>query len=333
MIDRHRQIVSPTAGVMPSRPLVIHADDLGLCHAFNAGIRDAATTGFLTSTSIRVNGTAFEEAVREVIPAFPSHGRGVHLNIVEGRTTRRRVPRSSLLYDTDGSYRCSFTRLLCLGHNRKLLTEIEEDFRDQIEIAMARLGSLDHLNSHQHSHTIPPIFESVCKLAYEYGIPYVRLVREKFYVVHKWAPHLRSWYLINLAKVAVLNNLARMDARIAPRYGIKTNKWFVGLAYTGHMDTLTVIEGLKAIPKRRGVTEMLLHPCRSVPDRSDLYLNAEVRDYVRDEARLRELDTLLDNSLGEALISSHWQLTNYAHLAREVRGNRGEHRCRLTQPG
>jgi len=319
MIARHGQIVSPTPAAVALRPLVIHADDLGLCHAFNAGIRDAATTGFLTSISIRVNGTAFEEAIREVIPACLSHGRGVHLNIVEGRTTRRRVPRSSLLYDTDGSYRCSFTRLLHLARNRKLLTEIEEDFRDQIEIAMARLGPLDHLNSHQHSHTIPSIFESVCKLACEYGIPYLRLVREKFYVVHRLALHLRSWYLINLTKVAVLNNLAQIDTRIASRYGIKTNMWFVGLAYTGHMDTLTVLGGLKAVPMRRGVTEMLLHPCRSVPERPDLYLNAEVRDYVRDAARLRELDTLLDNSLAEVLSSSHWQLTNYARLAREER--------------
>jgi hypothetical protein len=115
----------------------------------------------------------------------------------------------------------------------------------------------------------------------------------------------------------VLNTLARIDARIAARYGIKTNKWFVGLAYTGHMDRLTVIGGLNAIPNRRGVTEMLLHPCRNVPDLTDLYLNTEVRDYVRDPSRHRELDTLLDNSLGEALSSRHWQLTNYARLARE----------------
>jgi chitin disaccharide deacetylase len=319
MIERNGQITSPTAAAVALRPLVLHADDLGLCHAFNVGIRDAALNGLLTSTSIRVNGTAFEEAIREVVPACLSHGMGVHLNIVEGRTTRRRVPRSSLLYNPDGSYRCSFTRLLYLARNRKLLTEIEEDFRDQIDLAMARLGLLDHLNSHQHSHLIPPIFESVCKLACEYGIPYVRLVREKFYVSHRVARHLRSWYLINLTKVAVLNPLARIDARIAPRYGIKTNEWFVGLAYTGHMDTLTVLGGLKAVPDQRGVTEVLLHPCRSVPDQPNLYLNAEVRDYVRDAARLRELDTLLDNSLAQALSSSHWQLTNYALLAREER--------------
>lgn len=316
MIDKTEQIVSPTAA-LALRPLVIHADDLGLCYAFNAGIREAATAGVLTSTSLRVNGTAFEEAIQEVIPACSSLGRGVHVNIVEGRTTRRRVPRSSLLYASDGSYRCSFTRLLRLARNRRLLTEIEEDCRDQIEIAMARLGPLDHLNSHQHSHAIPSIFASVCRLAREYGIPYVRLVREKFYVVHRLALHLRSWYPINLTKVVVLNNLARIDARIAPRYGIKTNRWFVGLAYTGHMDMHTVLAGLKAVPKRHGVTEVLLHPCRSLPDRPDLYLNAGVRDYVRDAARLRELETLLDNSLAEALSSSHWQLTNYARLARE----------------
>ena len=45
------------------RPLVMHADDLGLCQAFNAGIREAAINGLLASTCIRVNGTAFEEAI------------------------------------------------------------------------------------------------------------------------------------------------------------------------------------------------------------------------------------------------------------------------------
>ena len=71
-----------------SRHLILHADDLGLCLAVNEGIRDSYENGFLTSTSLRVNGPAFQHAIKNVLPECPDLGVGLHLNLVEGKTLR-----------------------------------------------------------------------------------------------------------------------------------------------------------------------------------------------------------------------------------------------------
>src|ERR1041384_6477412 len=184
------------------RALIVETDDLGLSRSFNAGIRVAVARGVVTSTCVLVNGAAFDEAVEEVVPDFPALGLGVHLNIVEGSTTRPAVPRGSLL----------------LGQrNRTLLAEIEADYRHQIETALARLPRVDHLNSHQHSHALPALFEMVCRLAAEYRIPFVRSLRERLVVAGSLQSHLRAWYVANLVKFAILQTFAPADARSARR--------------------------------------------------------------------------------------------------------------------
>jgi chitin disaccharide deacetylase len=295
-------------------PLVVHADDLGLSREFNQGIRLAATHGVLTSTCIRTNGPAFEDAVHEIIPDCPTLGVGLHLNIVEGRSARRQVPRSSPLCSSDGSYQATFAQLLWRQRDHALIEEVERDFRDQIETALRILPGLDHLNSHQHSHAVPRLFELTCRLGLEYGVPFLRLPRERFYIAGPATRHLHRWYAINLAKAAVLRSLSHENARLVRRYGIGANEWFVGIAYTGHMDHATVLRGLDAVPATAGVVEVLLHPCRAVAEPGGPYLDAAVRDYVRDPARARELSALLDPALAAAL-AERWHLTCYGKLA------------------
>lgn len=304
------------AGGHPS--LIVYADDLGLCTSFNDGIRIAATRGHLACACIRVNGAAFEAAVDEVVPACPGLDVGLHLNIVEGRSTRRRIGKAERLCDADGRYRNGFVGLLRQSGNRQLLDEIETDYRDQIERALAALGGLRHINSHQHSHGIPAIFEIVCRLAKEYGIPFVRLPREKPYVIRSLAAHLHAWYAANLVKIALLNTMARINRRTAARIGVRTNDWFMGIGYTGYMDARTVRAGLAAIPRDAGVVEMLLHPCAIGGAPDEVFLDAQVRDYVIQPARCAELRTLCDDALFAGIRADGWRLTRYRELAGDM---------------
>ncbi len=297
------------------RQIVVHADDLGLSRSFNAGIRESAAGGLLRSTCLRVNGAAVEEALDEVLPECPGLGVGVHLNLVEGRSTRRSIPRGSPLCYSDGGYRMNFPRLLRGQRDPSLLEEIERDYRDQLDTAFDRLPMVDHLNSHQHSHAVPALFELVCRLSLEYGVPFVRLPREPLYFAGAAAEHASLWYPTNLLKVGVLNRLARKNSQVARRYGVLTNEWLIGIAYTGHMHCDTVLAGLGAVPAGAGVVEVLTHPCRIVADGPERFLDAEVRDYVIDLARHREVDALLDPTLHARIDQRGWQATNYACLS------------------
>ncbi len=54
--------------------IIFHADDLGLSDGFNDGILEAAIDGQLTSTCVRVNGAAYQDAVSRIIPQMPHVG-------------------------------------------------------------------------------------------------------------------------------------------------------------------------------------------------------------------------------------------------------------------
>ncbi len=300
------------------RTLIVHADDLGLSTSFNEGIRIAATRGYLTSTCIRVNGTAFEAAINDVIPACPNLGVGLHLNIVEGQSTRRQVGKSEVLCDAGGTYRHKFVGLWRRSRSEKLRYEIEADYRDQIERALESLGSIDHLNSHQHSHGIPAIFEITCRLACEYGIPFVRLPREKPYVVRSLSKHLHGWYAANVAKIALLDGMAIRNHRTAARYGVASNDWFVGIGYTGFMNAATIRAGLAALPQDAGIVELLLHPCDISGRQDEVFLDADLRDYVIQPARREELRTLCDDTLFAELESSGWRRACYRCLSQHT---------------
>lgn len=55
-----------------------------------------------------------------------------------------------------------------------------------------------HIDSHVHTHSIPRIFELVCKLAQEYGIKQIRTQYEQPYIIPDVFRHLTLKYPINL---------------------------------------------------------------------------------------------------------------------------------------
>ena len=250
------------------RWLIVHADDLGLARAFNEGVREAYTKGILTSTSLRTNGSAFEQAVERVLPECTGMGVGLHLNIVEGMSQRKNIGGTSRICDSQGNYAASFRSLLqaYLSRDKSTFDEIEDDFRSQIEFAFDHGITPDHLSSHQHSHAIPPIFSTVCKLAAEYKIPFVRLPRERFYFGGGIGVHMAAWYPINLFKHFLLNAFSEKNLRLAKHHDVQTNDHFVGVLYTGKMTNSTLKNGLAPLSSlRSGIAEVLLHPCVVIP--------------------------------------------------------------------
>ena len=290
--------------------VTLSADDLGLSLGFNDGILEAARDGLLTSTCIRTNGTAYDDAVTRVVPALRRHGVGIglHLNIVEGRSTRSGIACGKLC-DADGRYRLGFAGLWLNSGNAELLREIETDFRDQIERALADFGEIEHLNSRRHTHAIPAIFGLTCRLAAEYRIAQVRLVQEPFYYAGPFWRHLRPWYAANSVKRLLLNWTARKNRRTARQWGVKVADGFVGVLYAGHMQIDTVLQGVRSAERRgRSTVEVLLHPARILGRADEVFLNSNVRDYVIDHERHAELETLTSPELAAAARRAGWTL-------------------------
>ena len=125
--------------------IILHADDLGMSEAVNDAIVEALGRGWVTSASVMANGPAFEHAAR-ALRALGEVDLGVHLNWTEG------APLTELV-GVDALYR---------------------EGRAQIQRALGAGLRLSHLDSHQHLHWQPAMFEVFVRLLAEFRVPCAR---------------------------------------------------------------------------------------------------------------------------------------------------------------
>jgi len=153
------------------RVAVVHADDIGMCHAANVGAFDALANGIVSCGSIMVPCPWFREAA-DLARANPRFDLGVHLTLnsewphyrwgpVAGRD---RVP--SLL-DAQGFLPRTSVEVV---KNAKP-DEVEIELRAQIEAALAAGIDVTHLDSHMGTVFFPPFVPIYAKLASEYRLP------------------------------------------------------------------------------------------------------------------------------------------------------------------
>lgn len=245
-----------------AKRFILNADDFGMSRAYNRAVLDGFEHGLLKSASLVANGKSYDEAVDIVLPYCEGLGVGIHLNIIEGRSLCTDLTQ---LTDANGMFNNSYLQLILKAYGKskkEFLEQVEREFRVQIEKVMAKT-KITHIDSHVHTHAIPPIFELVCKLAKEYGINQVRTQYEKTYFIPDYGKILSIKYPVNLVKVALLNYFTSKNKKKIIKYNLKTNDYLLGVTYTSMMDALSVAYGLSAINNKNNITvEALIHPCR-----------------------------------------------------------------------
>lgn len=223
------------------RTLIVNADDFGWSRSVNAGVIEAHRSGIVTSASILATGVAFADAAALAL-ATPSLDVGVHLSFYRGATVlpAERVP---ALVGPDGQFLGSWRRII----GRLLagtfdLGQLEAELRAQIAAAKAAGIAPTHLDGEKHLHLWPSVFDIVCALAVESGIPQVRVVREP--------PGVRA---IQLG----LGALSLRDARVAHRSGLVTPDATIGVAEAPR-DMQVFARILRGARARR--VEFVVHP-------------------------------------------------------------------------
>ena len=244
---------------------ILNADDFGKTQDFNRAVLTGYNDGFIRSASLMANCPAFDAAVNEIIPECQHLSVGVHLNLIEGKS----LTRCKYITDKDGNFDKSYLYFILNAGKKEVLEEIEREFRAQIEKIQA-VTSVDHIDSHCHTHAIPPIFRLVCKLATEYKIPYVRTQYEEFYIVPELAYVFNIKFMINILKVILLNTYTSQNRKTLKNYNLKTNDFLIGVGYTGMMDSKTLEAGLRTVSDEDGkIVEALIHPCSYLRTQND----------------------------------------------------------------
>jgi predicted glycoside hydrolase/deacetylase ChbG (UPF0249 family) len=163
------------------RNLRINADDFGLSPSVGEAVIEAARSGLVNSTSV----VSFQDdcCLEQLRAARDIAGLrfGAHLTFIEVPLLTR--PRAF----ADGVPPRGYRDFLLAKAQRKIrLDDVRQEWRAQIELLSRRLAPLRiyHLDSHQHIHLMPGLFQVARDLQCEFGIERLRSPYE---------PTLRAW--------------------------------------------------------------------------------------------------------------------------------------------
>jgi predicted glycoside hydrolase/deacetylase ChbG (UPF0249 family) len=159
------------------RLVVIHADDIGMCHASIAAYRDLMDVGLVSSAAVMVTCPWFP-LVADYCRQHPDVDMGVHLTLTSEWDAYRWGPISTrdsatgLLDDEGYFYRTS--RLL-QQHANPAAVRIE--WEAQIQAALARGIDVTHVDTHMLSAFYAPYLETYFNVSRQYRLPAMFLRR------------------------------------------------------------------------------------------------------------------------------------------------------------
>jgi len=160
-----------------ARALVLHIDDVGMCHGANVAFLELARSGDVTCGSIMVPCPWFRE-IASAAAEDQALDLGVHLTLTSERPQYRwgplsTVSRASGLVDEQGYFPRN-----CLELRPRLIVEATEiEFRAQIDRALEAGIDVTHLDTHMGAALVPELVDIYVRLGREYRLP-ILLPRE-----------------------------------------------------------------------------------------------------------------------------------------------------------
>ena len=267
------------------KKLVINADDFGFTHDVNAGIIEAHQNGILTATTLMANGCAFDDAVR-LARENPALDIGVHLVLVGG---------DSML---DGSPFPQGLDALVHSMLRRRIRPYDE-LKPQINRIVNAGLQPTHLDTHKHTHLLPPVLDAVARLSEEYGI---RWVRRPFDFPMSARGHV-PWAIRLMSRC--MHGVGTHFHSVLARRGCRVTDHFAGFQLTGRFRTAELVALIRSLPE--GITEFMCHPGRC----TDELRRARTR---LKESREDELNALIAPEVRQALAEQQIQLVRYRGL-------------------
>lgn len=258
--------------------LITNADDFGLTRDVNEGIVHAHRHGILTATTLMATGAAFDHAVA-LAHENPKLDIGVHLVLVGG-----------------SPYPSSVSGLIKAIAMRRI--RIYDELAAQVHKIVNAGIRPTHLDTHKHTHLLPPVLDAVARLAQEFHIPWVRRPFDLPMNAGRvsWKTRAAS------SSFAVVR---RRFHRVLSDHGCRTTDHFAGFQITGRYQAPELAQLIRELPE--GSTEFMCHPgfC------TDELRSARTR---LKESRRSELDALTDGAVRAALVESQVTLTSYPDL-------------------
>ncbi len=270
---------------MANRRLVVNGDDFGFTEGVNRGIVEAHRRGILTATTLMANGRAFDHAVT-LAGEHPRLDVGCHLVLVQGESVLR----------AGAVFPASLPELVVAVAMGRLA--IVDELRAQIERILAAGLRPIHLDTHKHTHLLPPVLNAVARLSREYGIPWVR---RPFDLPGEADDVPLSRRLVSRA----IGLERRRFERTLGHFNCRSTDHFSGFLLTGRYCSADLVRLFRALPP--GITEFMCHP-----GYSDSELEAAPTRLT--ESRQTELEALTAPETRQALGEEGIDLVGFRDL-------------------
>ncbi|MGD0207827.1 MAG: hopanoid biosynthesis-associated protein HpnK [Verrucomicrobiota bacterium] len=237
-----------------ARRLIVNADDFGRSHSINEAVIRAHGEGILTSASLMVNESGFDEAVK-LAKENPKLGVGLHLSLLcaHSALSPEKIPG---LVNPRGEFS---NNPVSVGFRYFFNRSLREPLRAEILAQFARFHAtglpLDHVNGHLHLHLHPVVFGILMEDAEKLGIQRMRFTRDCLARSRRMT-HGRWFYRVAHAAIHQwLSGRAREPLR---QRGIKHAQITFGLLQDSHVDEAYVLKLLPELPP--GDSELYSHP-------------------------------------------------------------------------
>lgn len=263
-----------------------HADDYGVTTDQSRQILDCYQDGVLNSISVLPNTPVLKEALGMLDQADPEGTRirrVLHLNFVEGRPLAGAANVPDLV-DNTGYFDKSFIQYLRWNYTRRgrkrraLVQQIKREITAQLRAVTSvcdyRITAVD---SHQHYHMIPIIFDSLMEVLSEeeWGHREIRQIRipvDPPAALRGSLQMRRKVPAINWVKWCILRTYANRNKKILWDRGVETPVFF-GIFYTCEMKrevVETLLPSYRAYARQKNQSlELMFHP-GSLTDRKEL---------------------------------------------------------------
>ena len=263
--------------------LVVNADDFGFTRDVNQGIIEAHRNGILTAATLMAVGStlksaAFDDAVK-LARENPALDMGVHLVLVGEAGFPPTI--------------AQLIQALALGRIR-IYDELQTQVRRVLDAGLRPT----HLDTHKHTHLLPPVLSAVARISEEFAIPWVRRPFDFPYTPEGISLGKR---ITSQAFGVVRGRFARVLAQ----HGCRSTDHFAGFQITGRYDAAALVRLIHSLPE--GSTEFMCHPgvCGDELRAAGTRLK---------ESREQELRALCSPEVRAALIEAGVTLVSYREL-------------------
>ena len=256
--------------------LLVTADDFGLCRSVTDGILDACSNGIVRATSLFAIG---EDAARaaKLSRSEPQLHVGVHLALVDGRPISPAAEVSSLIDDRGAFWQdhAQFVRRYLL--RRIDLAQIEREWRAQLAAVRSWGISPSHLDSHQHLHLLPGIFEIALRLCREFAVPRLRVTSAGIASLRALAANAKPGQ-------GALELLSWRAARLLKRHPqVRMCERFLGRGESCRLSQSSLLTLIDEV--RPGTQELMCHP--GAGDGEDLRRHPFGENWTRELSALK----------------------------------------------